>query len=91
MLRGLAPLIGAIAPSPSLFDAVGFNQRCSDHGNRLTAGNRSGWPLPTIPELTRLFDPTQSRPALPVRGDRVRIVNDAIDRRHPQARMQRPS
>jgi hypothetical protein len=35
------------------------------HCNALTVGNRMGWRLPTIQELSSLVDPTQSDPALP--------------------------
>ena len=57
--------------SPSTTAVPGFTSL--DCTNK-TVGNRRGWRLPTIHELTSLIDPTQSGPALPS-GNPFQIQN----------------
>jgi hypothetical protein len=55
-------LVWERSPSTELLTWRGGHNRCNEF---LTIGNRRGWRLPTLQELTSLVDPSRSNPALP--------------------------
>ncbi len=53
------------ARNANLPDRIMTWQDAIDYCRDLTLGNRKGWRLPTVEELSSLADPSQSNPALP--------------------------